>query len=216
MTQVTYKAHPPIKQMVGILMNASYPTTAYKGFLQKYLAFQPTLARANFAGYSYPDVSSTAALLLIPNSGDLESANTTLKPLWDYVSSIGGNIQTRAEVFPSYFSLWSYVGASNASASILGSRLVPSSFFESPDKVDALAEAFSNQQKAGIIMHLGTLSSGVAPVLMVSLSLLVAGGKVSKVAGDATAVHPSWRRALHHIVLTAGWDSGTPLPVQNT
>jgi hypothetical protein len=37
----------------------------------------------------------------------------------------------------------------------------------------------------------------------------VAGGKVSEVAGDATAIHPSWRRATHHFILVGGWITNT-------
>jgi hypothetical protein len=43
---------------------------------------------------------------------------------------------------------------------------------------------------------------------------LVAGGKVNQVAGDATAAHPSWRKALVHLILNSGWVTSTPFSVR--
>jgi hypothetical protein len=39
----------------------------------------------------------------------------------------------------------------------------------------------------------------------------VAGGKVSEVAPNATAVHPSWRNSLHSFLLSSICDTNTPL-----
>jgi hypothetical protein len=43
----------------------------------------------------------------------------------------------------------------------------------------------------------------------------VAGGKVSEVAGDATAIHPSWRRATHHFILIGGWHTNATFANRN-
>lgn len=44
---------------------------------------------------------------------------------------------------------------------------------------------------------------------------LVAGGKVSEVAGDATSVHPSLRKATHYVGFTQGWETDTPFEVRD-
>jgi len=47
---------------------------------------------------------------------------------------------------------------------------------------------------------------------MLTNLFLVGGGAVSKVKADETAVHPSWRTAIQHIILAAGWNSTIPIP----
>jgi len=47
---------------------------------------------------------------------------------------------------------------------------------------------------------------------MLTNLFLVGGGAVSNVNADETAVHPSWRTAIQHIILVAGWDSTVPVP----
>jgi hypothetical protein len=44
---------------------------------------------------------------------------------------------------------------------------------------------------------------------------LVAGGKVSQAAGDSVAAHPSWRKAIQHLILVAGYEPSTPFPVRD-
>jgi hypothetical protein len=37
---------------------------------------------------------------------------------------------------------------------------------------------------------------------------------VSQAAGDSAAANPSWRKAIHHLVLVAGWDATTPFAIR--
>ena len=120
----------------------------------------------------------------------------------------------RATALPDYLSIFSLLPSNNgATPSILGSRLIPKSFFESPQKVDALAETLSGLQYSGAIIHLSAFSGTVKQTNSSSPS--VAGGKVSEVAEDATAVHPSWRRALHHVIIASGWLDDMPVPARD-
>ncbi|PVG02328.1 hypothetical protein CPB86DRAFT_867028 [Serendipita vermifera] len=32
---------------------------------------------------------------------------------------------------------------------------------------------------------------------------------VARVASNATAVHPAWRKSIHHLALTTAWDTNT-------
>jgi hypothetical protein len=38
---------------------------------------------------------------------------------------------------------------------------------------------------------------------------------VSQVAGDSVAAHPSWRKAIHHLILVAGYAPSTPFPIRD-
>ena len=51
---------------------------------------------------------------------------------------------------------------------------------------------------------------------MLTNLFLVGGGAVSEVKADETAVHPSWRTAIQHIILVVGWNSTTPIPFRES
>ncbi|CAG8523836.1 13200_t:CDS:10 [Acaulospora colombiana] len=80
----------------------------------------------------------------------------------------------------------------NAGAGILGSILLPASLFPE-GSVDDLVD-FLMQAPFSSVFH------------------LVTGKKVARVTSDATAVHPAWRRPIHHLVLTTGWDTNIMFP----
>ncbi|KAG8815827.1 hypothetical protein FRC18_001294 [Serendipita sp. 400] len=102
-------------------------------------------------------------------------------------------------VVPSVFSMFpddpATVNEGSGSAAILGSRLVPLDIFKG-----ARLEAFT---------------TFLVKQPFISILHLVAGGKVSTVSPSATAVHPSWRRASHHIVLASGWETNTTFALRN-
>ncbi|KAG8815885.1 hypothetical protein FRC17_000560, partial [Serendipita sp. 399] len=203
-TKVTYKTHPAITAITTVLLNITYTNASYHGALKTVLSIQPDLGAHNVSGYLYPFASSVMAVLLVANSGDATAVNTTLKPIYDFATAETGagrpvQVQTVSYVLPSYFSLFqedpAKINDGAGTASILGSRLVPPSSFRGA-QLEALT-SFLTRQPFTVILH------------------LVAGGKVSTVSPSATAVHPSWRSALHHIVLASGWETDTPFAERN-
>ncbi|PVF95626.1 FAD-binding domain-containing protein [Serendipita vermifera] len=210
-TKVTHKTHPAITTIVGINVNVTYTAPSYPALLKSYLSLQPALSAKNFSGYSYPAIpvdpstntSMLTAFLLVHNSGDLAGANSTLQPFFDFVKSEQDagrpmTVNMGAWVYSNYFQMWpgpvEQVDEGAGGTSILGSRLLPSSLFEA-DKVDGLVN-FLTQTQHFPIFH------------------LVAGGKVSQFAGDSAAANPSWRKAIHHLVLVSGWETSTPFSVR--
>lgn len=202
-TKVTYKTHPPITAITTMLFNATYTNASFTSFLREYLALQPTLSTHNISGYSTPTANGIFAQLLIHNFANITALNSTLKPMFDLAQSETSNgrpakIITGFGVIPSYLSLFddpTTFDQGAGSYTIFGSRLAPASAFQG-DKVQKLAD-FMVKSPFIVIMH------------------LVAGNKVSQVAGDATAIHPSWRKAIHHIILAGGWDNSQPIPTRN-
>ncbi|KAG8872832.1 hypothetical protein FRC20_008979 [Serendipita sp. 405] len=203
-TKVTYKTHPAIPAIVALLMNVTYTNASYHGALKTFLSMQPDLAAHNFSGYMYPSNTNLLAELLVANSADLNGANATLKPLFDFAEAetTAGRpmlVQTMGYVVPSVFSMFpddpATVNEGSGSAAILGSRLVPLDIFKG-----ARLEAFT---------------TFLVKQPFISILHLVAGGKVSTVSPSATAVHPSWRRASHHIVLASGWETNTTFALRN-
>jgi hypothetical protein len=99
----------------------------------------------NFSAYVYTalpgPVAGTSAfqgLLLVPNSSDIAAANSTLKPLFDYMESekqagrqMEGSIQ--GVVLPSFFDVWGPLenwDTNGGKVQIMGSRLCPLSIFQ--------------------------------------------------------------------------------------
>ncbi|KAG8815883.1 hypothetical protein FRC17_000558 [Serendipita sp. 399] len=203
-TKVTYKTYPAITALSAILLNVTYSKPSYHGALKTLLSIQPDMGAHNVSGYMYPSPSGLVGVLLAANTGDMAGFNATLKPIYDFAQSetkAGRPVEIHADAYvaPSFFSLFmedpAKINDGGGAAAILGSRLVPPSSFKGA-QLEVLT-TFLTQQPFSVILH------------------LVAGGKVSTVSPSATAVHPSWRRALHHIVLAAGWDTDTSFTERN-
>lgn len=130
------------------------------------------------------------ANLLVYNSADLASANATLRPLYDFAASeMSQNrsvqINATGSVLTEYFQIF---GSDPSTISedgvgipaILGRRLAPITALQG-ERAESMANFLENY-----------------PGPVGTEWLLVAGGKVSEVTEDVTAVHPSWRRAPSH------------------
>jgi len=217
-TKVTYKTYPAIREITAILVNVTYTTASYHGFLKTLLTLQPALAAHNFSGYFFPYPTIFSAALLVHNSANVTGANATLTPLYDFAASETGQgrpvaIQMQSYVLTDYFQLFpndpTKDSESAGMAGIVGSRLAPITAFQEEGSVDALVNFIENvPEVAELQFHLSTCSTFVLEIPIL-IDLLVAGGKVSTVAGNATAVHPSWRRASHHIIVATGWRTNT-------
>ncbi|KAG8794101.1 hypothetical protein FRC17_008339, partial [Serendipita sp. 399] len=203
-TKVTYKTYPAITAISTMLFNVTYSNASYHGVLKAVLSIQPDLGAHNVSGYTYPSATNLFSALFVANSGNLTSANATFKPVYDFAQSETKagrpvNVHLDTLVLPSWFSYFSEdpakIDDGGGTVAILGSRLFPPSSFKGSE-LEALTN-FLVQQPYGPILH------------------LVAEGKVSKVSPSATAVHPSWRRALHHVVLATGWITNTTFEERN-
>ncbi|PVF95632.1 FAD-binding domain-containing protein, partial [Serendipita vermifera] len=210
-TKVTYKTHPDITATVVFNVNVTYTPSSYPGLLKTYLLLQTTLSARNFSGYSYPsrpvdpstNTSMLAANLLVPNSGDIQAANSTLRPLWDFIESERNagrslNVTIESSVVSNYYDMWpgppGHLDEGEGRVAILGSRLLPADIFEE-GTVDGLVDLL--------------LQTQLYPIFH-----LVAGGKVNQVTPDAVAANPSWRSALHHLVFVSGWETSTPFSIR--
>jgi len=86
-----------------------------------------------------------------------------------------------------------------ASNSLFSSRLISRKFLESADGPTRLSEVFKTlgpNQNTVFIGH------------------LVAGGQVARNEGIDSALNPSWRKALVHLLFGRGWETSTPFPEQ--
>ncbi|KAJ6618130.1 hypothetical protein B0H10DRAFT_2378486 [Mycena sp. CBHHK59/15] len=76
----------------------------------------------------------------------------------------------------------------------LGSRLIPETTYR--DSAPTVGEVYEELLDGGALGILGHL---------------VAGGQVAANANISSAVHPAWRTAKTHLILTNGWTDATPL-----
>ncbi|KAJ7289381.1 FAD-binding domain-containing protein [Mycena rebaudengoi] len=77
---------------------------------------------------------------------------------------------------------------------VLGSRLIPTATYaKSPELVGKVYQQLLDGGSSRILGH------------------LVAGGQVTANAGISNAVHPAWRTAKTHIILSSFWTDSTPL-----
>jgi hypothetical protein len=107
-----------------------------------------------------------AANLLVPNSGDIQAANSTFQPLWDFIAceQAAGrplNVTIETNVLSNYYDMWpgppGQLDEGEGRVAILGSRLLPASMFEE-GKVDGLVDLLLHTQLYPIF-HLGALHS---------------------------------------------------------
>jgi hypothetical protein len=152
-TKVTYKTYPAITSIVSLTVSVTYAASSYRELLRTYLLLQPTLSAQNFSGYTFPALPSGStnsslflATLYVHNSKDINSANSTLQPLYNYIQNekdAGRPIQVEIQsaVHTDYFQLYGtpldqvYEGAGVNLA--IGGRLLPASLFEE-SRVDSL------------------------------------------------------------------------------
>ncbi|SJL12446.1 uncharacterized protein ARMOST_15873 [Armillaria ostoyae] len=123
----------------------------------------------------------------------LDEAAAALKPLLDDAEEFGqivGQQFNEVNINDGVTVVDDVVG-SNA---VLGSRLIPASAYR--DHPDTFGHVYTQLFDAG--------AAGV-------LGYLVAGGKVSENACIDSAIHPAWRTAKTHIVLTNSWEDSTSL-----
>ena len=215
MTQVTYRTYPAITAISAILLQINYTQASYRDFLKTFYSLQSTLSAHNASGYTYPSPTSFTAQLLVHNSANLSGFNSTLAPLYSFAANETAQgrrvtISSQGYVLPNYMSLFpdspATVNEGAGTNGILGSRLLPISIWQG-SRLDSIVD-FIVQTSLSLQIHLSEFIS-ISCLSLFNILLLVAGGKVSEVAGDATAIHPSWRHATHHFILVGGWLTNT-------
>jgi hypothetical protein len=159
---VTYKTHPAITSLVSLNINITYTPPSYRELLKTYLLLQPTMSAHNFSGSALPvntpDPSTNSTMfvakLFVFNSVDIIGANSTLRPLYDFVERETGagrpmRLGVQSRVLTDYFQLWSVpidqIDEGAGRNAIMGSRLLPISLFEE-GKVDPLVDLLAQSQ----------------------------------------------------------------------
>ncbi|EEQ33996.1 hypothetical protein McanMca71_002816 [Microsporum canis] len=200
----TFKDVPTIVSQVNITMG-SRANESYWTAVEKFQAYLPTLSDAGCSGYYYivPNVTIGAqsvaafiASLYFPNQTDKSYVDNLYKPLFADLSTIPGinvasaNVaaSSSTEAFRPVFG--NTPPQDGGGVNILGSRLFSRKLLETPGGAANLTTAIS---KLGF--------NSLQPVI----GHLVAGGQVAKNKDVQSALNPSWRKALVHLVISRDW-----------
>ncbi|KAI1300858.1 hypothetical protein EDD11_005927 [Mortierella claussenii] len=210
--EAIYKTHPPVKNInyVAYRLYFNGSETVQK-IAANFFSHQAAWSDAGWSGYSYILNNFMAFLYYLPDA-DISTANSSISPFFNYVDSLG-NVKVEGTL-TSYPSFWKNFEATLPSLNdtnagdntILGSRLIPRSSFESATGTIDLANAIVNIQED--LQDYGNPRGAI-------ITHLVAGGSVSKGTSVETSVLPAWRKALMHLVLMSSWADDTPIAVQH-
>ncbi|KAI0371891.1 FAD-binding domain-containing protein [Pilatotrama ljubarskyi] len=211
-TYRTYPIVPVIIVLLSVSVNASQPTPAFTAAFTEFVRISPTLTDAGWGGYTQFSSSAGNAdsesglaytlFALVPGLS-WEAANATIVPYLDYVRGLAedsvrlGNSSVGLTVGPAltapYASFYTLYKAELPRTGQVGRNLELGSWLLPRDVLE------SNYKRVAETL-----------ITVPGLSLLVAGGAVSRANASSTGLNPSWRKAVVHAVSGISWDDGTP------
>ncbi|KAJ7640893.1 FAD-binding domain-containing protein [Mycena polygramma] len=192
----TTLASPKMTLQVAFAAFSRTNTNATRGFYEVVVENSVRWAEQGFGGYIEP----FQALYVSPKVNSTETA-ATMKPLFDYVSSLAPNdtgVQIISTELPSYGAFFeTFIANSGAPVgenAALGTRLVPAANFNSTASRAALVDALM-QTLAHVTFDL----------------TLIATTPYNVPDTGATSVTEAWRSAIWHAIAEGGWDGPAPV-----
>ncbi|EGD92664.1 FAD binding domain-containing protein [Trichophyton tonsurans CBS 112818] len=200
----TFKDPPTIVSQVNVTMGGK-ANESYWDAVEKFQAYLPTLSDGGCSGYYYmlPNVTlgpQSAAVIIAAfyyaNKTDKAHVDNLYKPLFANLSSIPGinvasinvPVSSSTEAFRSVFD--QKPPRDGGGVNVLGSRLFSRKLLETPGGAGNLTAALSKLDFKNLQPAIGHL---------------VAGGQVAKNTYIQSALNPSWRKALVHLVISRDW-----------
>ncbi|QRW18486.1 FAD-binding domain protein [Rhizoctonia solani] len=176
---VTYKTHPPVNaNVVGMILNttnAGKLSELSKVFLQAL----PNITDQGLRGYGYWGPPTSLMVIWIhPNSSSLESTNSTLQPIYNWINANNGTqTQIITSSHPTFYDMFNtYIEDGSIGAPIwFGTRLVS-------------REAFATNSTE-LVKYIW----GDGKYLGASFNI-IGGGVISKTDPESTGLNPQWRK----------------------
>ncbi|KAG0222340.1 hypothetical protein BGW41_006061 [Actinomortierella wolfii] len=205
--EAVYRTHPALQNInyaVSFVYSSNRTTMA--GIMREFYANYARWAKEGWSGYTYTSRNYNLMMFYLPDAS-LETAKASVQPYLDYARS-QPNVLVQNDTVWHFNSFYEHFkttinGPDSANAghnTFLGSRLIPTSMFQSERGVDLFASTMGKiQDDLEDVMPEGSY-----------ITHLVAGGQVSKGNSRDTSVLPAWRRALMHVVVATGWFDTTP------
>ena len=204
-TSATIRTFPDSTVIVSSF-NATIPDRdQFYSFIADFHSFLPKLSDAGGSGYYYifSETNSIIVGALFAGQSNPNATEALFEPLIQKAHGYP-NSQVDWNQLPSFpISVGIDMSLNGtdvtASNSLLSSRLISRKFLESADGPKKLCDVFKTlgpNQNTVFIGH------------------IVGGGQVARNEGLDSAIHPSWRKALIHLVFARGWETSTPFQEQ--
>ncbi|KAJ1308120.1 hypothetical protein OPQ81_002182 [Rhizoctonia solani] len=194
---VTYKTHPPLESVVALQFVVNTTTSQHMVDMAKvFLGALPSLTDKGARGYVYwlPG-NSFGGILVHPNSPSVESTNSTLQPVFEWVANNNGaTAVSEGSIHSTFYEMFNlYIGDIGiAVPTWLSSRLVSRQAFT--NNADSLAKLIQTNNSA--------ISTGMN---------IVGGGVINNVDPNSTSLNSQWRKdALAVWGYTGTWSYNTP------
>ncbi|KAF9976917.1 hypothetical protein BGZ73_007534 [Actinomortierella ambigua] len=209
--EAVYRTYPALKN-INYATNFIYSenSTTLANIVHEFYANYYRWSQEGWSGYTYVTSKFILMMFYLPDA-DLKTAQDSVQPYLDYARSFpdaiisNDTVKNYATFYDHFKTTIPGPNEDNAGHNYhLGSRLIPASMFQSKKQVDRFASTMLTIQD-----EIQTILPGGG-----YLTHLVAGGQVTRGNSRDTSVLPAWRRALTHIVLTAGWEDTTPYVYQ--
>jgi hypothetical protein len=208
-TLKTFPEPPVIIQNINVTFS---DIKSLYNFTESYLKASPAIDDAGGSGYWYVDPSgyilqngkpTFIVVHFFFNKTDVAAINNLFAPLYSIVNGINGTTSVNTtRPIPQARYVFPQPGSTDSTGgnTILGSRLYSRRNLETANGAANLANALQN-----ITTRYPTIIEGH----------LVAGGKVAQNADVVdSALNPSWREALGHVVIPISWADDTPYEIQ--
>ncbi|KAF9926674.1 hypothetical protein FBU30_003787 [Linnemannia zychae] len=205
--EAVYRTHPPVQgaNYYSAVVYAGQEATMDK-ITRNFFSRVEKLGQDGWSGYTYNTRNYLVIMYYLFDATE-EQARAGLKPFLDHALSFPNTTMIRENLVHgnSFYDVFKTTllppyDNNAGSNTLLGSRLIPTTMFQSERGIDLIASTMKKVQ------------DGIQPFSPESsyLTHLVAGGQVAKGNSRDTSVLPAWRKALMHIIAAGGWLDTTP------
>ncbi|KAG0247767.1 hypothetical protein BG011_000956 [Mortierella polycephala] len=209
--EAIYKTHSALDNINFANFIIHYNTTeARRSILNRFFSHQIKWSKTGWSGYGIVQNNAIIFQYYLPNS-DINAANASIAVFFDHAKTFEDvKIEGQIKSYPSFYTCFmDSTTTENRGAgmnALIGSRLIPSRNFETPNGVSQLTDTLlETQERLRFVNPQG-----------IFVTNLIAGGAVANGTSVETSVVPAWRKALMHIWVTAGWGDDTTLAEQDT
>ncbi|CCO36641.1 hypothetical protein BN14_10783 [Rhizoctonia solani AG-1 IB] len=188
---VTYKTHPPVNaNVVGMILNT---TNAGKlsELSEVFLQALPNITDQGLRGYGFWQPPTSLMVLWIhPNSSSLQSTNSTLQPIYNWLNT---NNATQTQIItsahPTFYDMFNtYIQDQSIGTPIwFGTRLVSREAFATNSK-ELVKYIWGDGKRLGASFN------------------IIGGGVINKFDPESTGLNPQWRKdAIVSWTFGGGW-----------
>lgn len=210
--EVTMKAYPQISLQVAYVRFISTDTKVFTDFTKLIIAQSYKWSTEGWGGYISLAAQGSQAngfILLTPKLS-LADAQTSMKPITDYVATLGSIVLNNdVETSNSFFEAYTKYILPNAEQVGIGialaSRLIPSSQLQGSDNQAQVLNALTNIANTVSYPKRTSLLDATQLTYGGPLQILVTTPSSYTTPDTTSAITPAWRSAIWHVIAGTGF-----------